>query len=97
VRDAAVSKNVHRRVKHVREKVFFLLLALSFDSDLRMRRYHHSAGLRNTTGPKRRRLSAAHHNVGRVIEHFGRGGDNNLENKQAGRFSSGLRRHYRLW
>ena len=43
------------------------------------------------------RLSIAHHNVDSVIEYFGRGGDNNLENKQAGRFSGGLRRHDLLW
>lgn len=97
MRDAAVSWNVQGKLKHAGEKVFLLLLALSFSLNMRMRRHYHRAGLRNTTGPKRRRLSAAHHNVGRVIEHFGRGGDNNLENKQAGRFSSGLRRHYRLW
>lgn len=80
MRDADVSGNVQGKLKHVGEKVFLLLLALSFDFNLRMRRHHHRAGLRNTR-PERRRLSAAHHNVDSVIEHFGRGGDNNLEHK----------------
>ena len=81
MRDADVSGNVQGKLKHVGEKVFLLLLALSFDFNLRMRRYHHRASLWKSGSEQRRRLSAAHHNVDSVIEHFGRGGDNNLEHK----------------
>ena len=95
MRDAAVSGNVQGKLKHVGEKVFLLLLALSFSLNMRMRRHYHRASLR----AKRPEGwgSAAHHNFNSVIEHFGRGGDNNLEHKQAGRFYGGIRPHYRLW
>jgi hypothetical protein len=95
MRDAAVSGNVQGKLKHVGEKFFLLLLALSFSLNMRMRRHYHRAGLRNIETEQR--LSTAHHNVDSVIEHFGRGCDNNLEHKQAGRFSGGIRPHYRLW
>jgi hypothetical protein len=45
-----------------------------------VRRHYHIAGLRDIEPEQR--LSIAHHNVDSVIEHFGRGGDNNLEHKQ---------------
>lgn len=80
MRDAAVSGNVQGKLKHVVEKVFLLLLALSFSLNMRMRRHYHRAGLHDATGSEQR-LSTAHHNVDSVIEHFGRRGDNNLEHK----------------
>src|SRR5215468_7790048 len=80
---------------HVRERILLSLLALSFCLYMRMRRPYHRTGLHDRKGPEQR-LSTAHHNFDSVIEHFGRRGDNNLEHKQAGRFSSGLRPHYRL-
>src|SRR5262245_53605249 len=46
MRDAAASRKVHERLRYIREKIFLLLLALYFDSDLRVRRHHHRAGLR---------------------------------------------------
>jgi hypothetical protein len=96
MRDAAVSGNVQGKLKHAGEKVFPLLLSLSFDFNLRMRGHHHRAGLRNTR-PQRWRLSAAHHNIDSVIEHFGCGRHNNLEHKQANRFSGRIWPHYQLW
>jgi hypothetical protein len=83
-------------LNHVRERILLSLLALSFCLNMRMRRHYHRVGLLDTTGPEQR-LSTAHHNVDSVIEHIGRWGDNNLEHKQAGRFSSGIRPHYHLW
>ena len=82
-------------LRHVRERIIHSLLALSFSHNLRMRRHYHGASLRIVETEQR--LSTAHHNVDNVIEHFGRGGDNILEHKQAGRFSGGIRPHYKLW
>jgi hypothetical protein len=83
-------------LNHVRERILLSLLALSFCHHMRMRRHYHRAGLYDTAGPEQR-LYTAHHNLDSVIEHFWRGGDNILEHKQASRFSSGIRPHYRLW
>jgi len=47
MRAAAVSGNVQGKLKHVGEKVFLPLLALSFSFNMRMRRHYHRAGLRN--------------------------------------------------
>jgi hypothetical protein len=80
MRDATVSGNVQGKLKHAGEKVFLRLLDLSFDFNLRIRGHHHRASLRNTR-QERRRLSAAHHNVDSVIEHFGCGSDDNLEHE----------------
>jgi hypothetical protein len=77
---------------HVREWILLSLLALSFDFHMRMRRHYHRAGLRDR-GPERRRrrrrrhFSSAHHNFDILVEHYWDGGDNKLENKQAGRLS----------
>jgi len=83
-------------LRHVRERILLSLLALSFSHYMRIRRHYHRASLRNIE-PEERRLSTAHHNVDNVIEHFERGGDNNLEHKQAGRFYGRIWRRYQLW
>jgi hypothetical protein len=83
---------------HVRERIIHPLLALSFDFHMRMRRHYYRAGLRYR-GPewRRRRFSSAHHNFNIVVEHYWGGGYNYLENKQAGRLSGRIWRHYQLW
>jgi hypothetical protein len=82
-------------LNHVRERILLSLLALSFCLNMRVRRHYHRAGLHDIETEQR--LSIAHHNLDSVIKHFGRGGDNKLEHKQASRLSGRIRRQYKLW
>src|SRR5215475_14491963 len=50
MRDATASRKVHERLRNVREKIFLPLLALYFDSDLRVRRHHNMVSLRENVG-----------------------------------------------
>jgi hypothetical protein len=75
-------------LRHVRERISLSVLALSFCFHMRICSDYYRAFLRDR-GPeprdrrrrRRRRRSAAHNYVDSVIQHFGHGGDDILENK----------------
>src|SRR5262245_61260361 len=83
MRDAAVSRKVHERLVHVREKILLQLLALYFDSDLRVRRHHHRGSLWENVGrhyvhtkersasPRRRLVLRIAHRLGLQPRHGG--------------------------